>query len=169
MATVHLVRRYPARGIKLGFNLLATHLLCDIGDAQPKHTDRGWPVTGLVVHSELDFIRFVDVDVEGLVLLPIYTTGLRSRFNCVFDLDDHECLRSPGEPRHCSVIDIPDSLNSHGQESSQWLAHVGCTQAFICGVSVLNNCMVKEGPYHLGMYLLNPYPHGGLHIVSTPA
>lgn len=127
----HLVSRYPARGVELGLDLFTTHFLCDIRYADPKHTNWGGPVSGLIVHRQFNFVGLVDIDTKRFILPSIGAGRLRSCFNGVFDLEDHERLRAARESGACRMIYILDSLDAHRQKTRQGLAHVGAAETLI--------------------------------------
>lgn len=93
----HLVCRYPTGRIELGLDLLATHLFCDVGNPHPQHADRSWAVSSLVVDSQFDLIRFVNVHRKALVEPSIISGSFGSRFDCIFNLDDNVGLWSARE------------------------------------------------------------------------
>jgi hypothetical protein len=95
---LHLICRDPARCSKLRFNLLAAHFFGDVSYAHPEHANRGGPIARLVVYGKLNFIRFVNLNVERLVLPSVGSGGFRSRLDGILYFDNDKGLRTSGEP-----------------------------------------------------------------------
>lgn len=109
---LHLVGRYPARSVEFGLNLLAAHLLGDIRNSDPKHTNWRGPVTSFVVNRQFNLVGLVDIDAKRFILKPVGARGLCSRFYRIFDLENHKRLGASGEPGTGSMVDVLNSLNA---------------------------------------------------------
>ena len=106
IATRHLVGRHPAGVVVFRLDLFPPHLLHEIRNADPQHSDRQGMIPRLVVHRKLDFIALVDAYQVELVGPSIVPGGLRPSFKCVLYLDINGRLRSARESSGRGMIDV---------------------------------------------------------------
>lgn len=111
---LHLIRRHPTRCIELRLDLLTTHLLSDVGNAHPKHTNRRRSVTRLIVDCELNLVRLVDIDVERFVLPPVDACRLCPSLDGILHFQHNERLGTSGEPRAGGMVDVLHGVDAEG-------------------------------------------------------
>lgn len=133
--TGHLVSGDPSRIVELCFNLLTPHFFSNIGDSDPQHTNRQRMVAGLVIYSQLDLVRLVNIEFVQLVCPAISSSSLGSSLDRVFDLHHDEGFRTSAESACSCMVDIGDALNPHDQMARERLPCAWNIQTIIYFVS----------------------------------
>ena len=84
----------------------------DIGDTDPKHTDRKRVFVGLVIYGDFNLVGFVDVELVDLIRPAIGPGRLGASLDTVFDLDINKRLGAAAEAARRCVVDICYSVNA---------------------------------------------------------
>ena len=127
----HLICGYPARCVELRLNLLATHLLCDVRNAHPKHTDWYRAISRLVIDRQFNLVCLIDIHGKAFVQPFIVSGSLGPGFDRVFNLDDYVCLWPSRKSRTGRMVHVLDRMDAHCQQTRQRLAHVRSTKTLI--------------------------------------
>jgi hypothetical protein len=97
--------------LEFSLNLLATHFLGNVRDADPEHTNRQQVVPSLVVDGDFDFVSLVNVELMSLVDPAVVPGGLSAAFDGVFNLDVDESLGTSTKATRSRMVNVSNGMD----------------------------------------------------------
>lgn len=143
-----LVCSNPARVLELSLNLLATHFLGKVGNADPEHTDGKEVVASLVVHGDFNLVGLVNVELVVFVDPAVVPGGLSAALDGIFNLDVDESLGASTKATRSGMVNVGNGVDAQREVTAERLPLTRHAQAVVwCGVSKGGRCEVQQWTY----------------------